>query len=379
MIAKAPIHQFVHTLSYGDAISSEVLALKRCFNELGIESEIYSINTHPRYKGVCHDYRDFIQQCGNDFNGSVILHYSLGSPLNDLYLSLEKARRSLIYHNLTPPHWFEGINPIIVSDIERGMEELPKLCSYTDLLIADSTFNASELKALGFDAQVLELTIDPTRWDMPANQGIASLVKSEPGIHLLHIGRFAPNKKIEDIIKVFYFLHHHIDKRSRLWLAGIDIDTELYSFAVKRLVQELHLSHVVNFVGCLDDSEIRALYENCSAYICMSEHEGFCLPVVEAMHFGLPVVAYSSSALPDTIGSGGILLKEKRFPEIAELISKISSDPQLRNRLIEQGHTRVGELSYDIFKKNVIETFKVEDSLPDHGDTRFVAHGGLEH
>ena len=143
------IHQFVHTLSYGDAISSEVLALRRSFREMGISSDIYSINTHPRYKGETHDYRDFISQNGAGFAGTALLHYSLGSPLNPLYMSLKSARRSLIYHNLTPPHWFEGVNPRIVADIKQGQAELPALCKATDLVIADSAYNAGELKELG--------------------------------------------------------------------------------------------------------------------------------------------------------------------------------------------------------------------------------------
>ncbi len=351
------IHQFVHTLSYGDAISSEVLALRRSFREMGISSDIYSINTHPRYKGETHDYRDFISQNGAGFAGTALLHYSLGSPLNPLYMSLKSARRSLIYHNLTPPNWFEGVNPRIVADIKQGQAELPALCKATDLLIADSAYNAGELKELGFDAVVLPLMIDPARWDVPSNSGIASLVRGGAEINVVHIGRFAPNKKIEDVIKIFYFLHHHINRNSRLWLVGIDIDTELYSFSIKRLVEELRLSHAVTFAGCLDDTEIRALYENGSVYLCMSEHEGFCLPVIEAMHFGLPVIAYGSSALPDTVGRGGIIVTEKRHPEIAELINKIHIDSALKQSLVEAGKARVRELHYDKFKANVASVF----------------------
>jgi glycosyltransferase involved in cell wall biosynthesis len=367
MIKTQVIHQFVHTLSYGDAISSEVLALRRAFKEMEIESEIYCINVHPRYKGQARDYRDFLKDQGQDFAGTVLLHYSLGSPLNDLYSSLKTARRSLIYHNLTPPHWFEGVNPRIVADIKRGQEELPGLCAMTDLLIADSAYNAGELKELGFNAVVLPLMIDPARWDVPTNQGIASIVRTGAAINVVHIGRFAPNKKIEDIIKIFYFLHHHINRDSRLWLVGIDIDTELYSFSIKRLVEELRLSHAVTFAGCLDDTEIRALYENCTAYICMSEHEGFCLPAIEAMHFGLPVVAYASSALPDTIGGGGVLVTEKRHPEIAELINQIHVDPQIKSVLVARGKERVAELQYDKFKDNVAAVFGTNSSKAANG------------
>lgn len=351
------VHQFVHTLSYGDAISSEVLALQKFFHERGVDSKIYCINAHPRYKEIAHDYRDFRENHGSDFNGMIVLHYSLGSPLNELYLDLTNACKSLIYHNLTPPEWFSGINPRIVDDINVGKAELPKLCAKTDLLIADSTYNASELQDLGFEAEVLNLPINPSRWDFPANPGIASILQSDSSIHVLHIGRFAPNKCLEDILKTFYFLHHHVNKNSKLWLPGIDIDTELYSFSVKKLAQELRIDHAVNFVGRLDDSEIRALYENCSVYLCMSEHEGFCLPVIEAMHFGLPVLSFASSALPDTVSTGGILFSQKRYAELAELINLIHVDRALRGSLIESGRQRIQELSYDRFEKRADQLF----------------------
>ena len=351
------IHQLVHTLSYGDAISGEVLALQRCFRSLGFESEIFSINAHPKLKAHARDYREFISTGGENFAGSIILHYSLGSPLNAIYRALGEASRYLIHHNLTPPHWFEGVNPRIVEELKAGLQELPELCALSTGLIADSAYNAGEIEGLGFQAQVLELPIDPKRWEIPSNPGIASILRSEPGLHLLHVGRLAPNKMIEDVIKTFYFLHHHIRNDSRLWLVGIDIDTELYSFALKSLVYELNLSHAVNFVGCLDDSEVKALYENGSVYICMSEHEGFCLPVVEAMRFGMPVVAYASSALPDTLGKSAALVSEKRHAEIAELIERISKDGELRQRMVAAGRERVRQLSFERFEGEVQRLF----------------------
>lgn len=353
MSSKQVIHQLVHTLSYGDAISGEVLALRRCFLELGYESEIYSINTHPKLKSEAKSYTSF----PTNFSGSVILHYSLGSPLNELYRSLPHARRCLVYHNLTPAHWFTAVNPRIYSDIEHGVRELPELCTISDQLIADSHFNAYELKQIGFDSEVLTLPIDPARWQIETNSGVASLVKSEGGVQLLHVGRMAPNKCLEDIVKLFYFLHFNIDRKSRLWLVGIDIDTEIYSFALKRLVYQLHLGDAVNFVNGFVDSEIKALYENASTYVCMSEHEGFCLPVVEAMHFGLPVVAYASSALPDTIGTGGVLVSEKKYAELAELVYLTSTDQALRSKLISAGKQRASELSYENFAVRVKQLF----------------------
>ncbi len=346
---KRVIHQLVHTLSYGDAISGEVLALQRAFHELGLDSEIFAINTHPKYRGLTRDYREF----PSGFEGEVILHLSLGSPLSALYLSLDRARRAIIYHNLTPAHWFSGVNPRIVQDITQGMTELPQLCGASDLILADSAFNAGELKKIGFDAAVLPLPIDPKRWSEPANPGIASLLAGDPALHLLHVGRLAPNKCIEDIIKIFHFLHYHVSPQAKLWLVGIDIDTELYSFSLKRLARELEVDGAVQFVGSLSDGEVRALYEGADAYICMSEHEGFCVPLIEAMHFELPVIAFDSSAIADTVGAGGIIVREKRHAEIAELIGIVARDQELRGRLISAGKERVAQLSYEHFVQRV--------------------------
>ena len=347
------LHQLVHTLSYGDAISGEVLSLQRCFRSLGLVSEIFAINVHPRLKGLARDYRELKP----DFSGEALLHFSLGSPLSDLYLKLGQARRSLVFHNLTGAHWFDGVNPRVAADIRAGERELPVLCRASHRLIADSRFNAGELKALGFTAVVLELPMDLARWELPKNGGIDAIVRSEPGIHLLHVGRLAPNKCVEDIIKVFYFLHHKIAPQSRLWLAGIDIDTELYSFSLKRMADEFDLADAINFVGCLDDAELKALYEAASVYLCMSEHEGFCMPLIESMHFGLPVIAFGATAVPDTVGAGGIVVTEKRHPEIAELIQQLHANQGLRTRVIEAGHRRAAELSFERFAARVKEIF----------------------
>jgi len=354
--AGTTVHQLVHTLSYGDAISGEVLALQRHFRALGAASEIYAINVHPTYEEVAQKIAAF----PGDYTGAVILHFSLGSALNKMYQQLTRARRTLIFHNLTPSKWFEGINPRIVADINDGARELPELCRCSDSLIADSVFNAGELKALGFEAEVLHLPIDTDKWRIERNQGIFDLLSAEGGIHVLHVGRVAPNKCLQDIIKVFYFLHRYVNKHSKLWLVGIDIDTELYSFALKRLVHELDLQGAVQFLGGRADSEVKALYESSTVYLCMSEHEGFCLPVIEAMHFGLPVLSYAASALPDTVGSGGVLFSEKRHAEIAELIGRIHEQSALRQSLIECGRQRVRELSLENFHARVESLFSAK-------------------
>ncbi len=341
------IHQLVHTLTFGDAISGEVFALQDVLRAAGSNSEIFALNIDPRYKSAARDISHF----PTEFKGTVILHYSLGSPLNQRYTDLNCAHRILVYHNLTPAKWFAGINPRITRDIEQGLKELPELCKISDLLISDSKYNASELGALGFHSEVLPLPVDPKRWGLEPNSGILNLLKADSRKHLLHVGRVAPNKCIEDLIKITYFLHKYLELPCKLWLVGHDIDTELYSFSLKRLVRELDLMEVVEFTGRMADQEIKALYLSASIYLCMSEHEGFCCPVVEAMEFGLPVVAYASSALPDTVGGAGVLVHNKEHIQVAELVKRVCLDSSLRSELIAAGKQRVAELSYENFAK----------------------------
>ena len=347
------VHQLVHTLSYGDAISGEVRAIRHALHNAQVPSEIYAINTHPRYQGETVDYR----QLPVDTTDSVILHYSLGSPLNPLYQGLTGARRSLIYHNMTPPQWFRSVNPRVVSDLVQGHAELPVLAGVSDQLIADSTFNAKELADLGFAATVLPLPVGGTRWGGEANAGITSLLARTPALHLLHVGRLAPNKCIEDILKVFYFIHHYVEPNSKLWLVGIDTDTEVYSFHLKRFAAELGVRDAVMFTGGRADEEVRAFYRGSSVYLGMSEHEGFCLPIVEAMAEGLPVVAFAAGAVPETMGNAGVLVREKRHAEIAEVIGRIYRDTAFKHDLVTAGRKRAQDFGEELFAPRVLELF----------------------
>ena len=349
MTNRRAIHQLVHTLSYGDAISTEVLALQRALRSLGYESDIFAIGEHVRLLGRSRPFGE-IAHVGE---ADLILHYSLGSPLNEVYSAWARGRRTLVYHNITPARWFAGVNARVARDIEQGLLELPELCRASDALWADSPFNAQELQALGFRAEVLDLLVDPERWERPRNEDVYRTVRASAAVNILHVGRLAPNKCVEDILKAFHYLHRHIVKDSRLWLVGIDTDTELYSFALREMAARLGIGHVVEFSGCLSDEGVRGMYEASSAYICMSEHEGFCLPIIEAMHFGLPVVAYAAGAVPHTVGDGGVVVHEKRHEEIGQLLHDISLPGQLRESVIALGRKRVLNFNGDRFSERV--------------------------
>ncbi len=346
------IIQLVHTLNYGDAISGEACTLARLLTEAGVRNAIYSVHTHEKLRGLSLDYR----KLRSDLEGmrepvTLLLHYSIDSPLNRLFVEIEPARRVLLYHNLTPDHWYVGYNGRVVADLRKGRAELPQLLARCDFVLADSEFNRSELLEFGAkDVSVLPLPLDDERWNVAPNSGISRALQAHGGDNILHVGRLAPNKRIEDIIKAFYFYHHKMNDRSRLWLVGIDIDTEIYSFELRRLIAELRLKDSVSMVGAVADSELRAFYENSDLYICMSEHEGFCLPLLEAMFFGVPVIAFDACAVADTLGDSGILVAKKNPALLAELISIVLQDSSAREELARRGRERVKAFSLARFK-----------------------------
>lgn len=348
------IHQFVHTLNYGDAISGEALTLQRLLRSRSVKSNIYVVHAHEKVRNNAVPYQNFVEHLATARAAGeevcVILHYSIASPLNALCAETPGVTKVLIYHNLTPPHWFRPYNRRVYADLVRGREELPGLLQQMDIVLADSAFNAAELEEFGHrGAQVLPLPLDLEKWSVDPNPGITRVLRGHGGRNVLHVGRFAPNKCLEDILKAFYFYHHKIDRSSRLWLVGIDIDTELYSFELRRLISRLHLKPAVNFVGAVADGELRAFYENSHAYLCMSEHEGFCLPLLEAMHFGLPVIAYDATAVGATVGDAGVLVRKKAPAETAEILNIVITDKTLRGDLVRRGRERVAQFSTDKF------------------------------
>lgn len=347
------IHQLVHTLSYGDAISNEVLALDRACREWGARSDIVALYTHHRYTGKTRD----LGWAQGESPDTLILHYSLGSPLNDLYRASVAREKVLIYHNITPPQWFRAINPRVCRNIEAGIRDLEELCRLSDRIIADSPFNASEIRALGMTAEILPLPIDPARWSVAADEKTISMLQNDTRPHILHIGRIAPNKRLEDMIKILFVLKGTFKKNPLLWLVGIDTDTELYGFALKRMVREFGLEDSVRFTGGLSDEEVRAFYEASSLYLCMSEHEGYCYPVIEAMHFGLPVVAFDAGALSSTVGDGGVLVGTKDPGLLAGLIAELLDNNALRREIVEKGRAQVKEASFERFSQMVEELF----------------------
>ena len=326
-------------LAFGDAISQQALTLRRILRALGARSEIFAENVDSQLRGEARPYRQLRDEARD---GTVALyHFSIGSEVTDLYRLLPNPR-ILVYHNITPPEFFRGVNAEVARLCARGREELRALrrTARSRSPIPSSTVRSSRHSASSIRPSCRFSSIPSDTASDPC--AVSSGRTGDGHVNFLHVGRLVPNKRIEDVLKVFYFYRRRINPDSRLFLVGIDTDMEIYSVALRQMIHDLGLSGVA-FAGRVSQRELVTYYRLAHVYLCMSEHEGFCVPLVEAMHFGVPVIAYAAGAVPETLGDAGALVLRKDFAEIAELAAMICEDPTLREALAARGRARARE------------------------------------
>ncbi len=341
-------------LDAGDAVSNQALAIHRILEERGFESRIFANGMDEfgaRYAQPDSAYAPF-RDSPDDL---LIYHYSIYCDNYREYLT-SRNRRVLIYHNITPPEWFEPYDKGIAGLCARGREVLPRLAG-GDLALGDSDFNRRELVEMGFPEEKTGV--------LPINPPLERLLRGEEDpevrakladgrFNLLYVGRVVPNKRVEDLIVLFNRYHRQVNAHSRLVLAGRVFTP--YAMRLWRMVEELGLERRVLFLGKIDDRGLRTCYRRSHAYLCMSEHEGFCVPLLEAFSCGLPVFAYAAGAVPETMGEAGVLFEDKDFPVLAELLESVRSDPLLRGRIVEAQFRRLEDFSEKSFTEIFDET-----------------------
>jgi L-malate glycosyltransferase len=333
------IHQLVAGFANGDAISNEVRVMRALFRSWGYESNIYSEQKRilPELRG---EARDLAASRG-DFREEdvVLLHLSIGSDVNDLFPTLP-GRKAILYHNITPPDYFYGVQDQTAHMLARGRQQAKALAGSAAVVMADSGFNAEEIASMGHaDPQVLPLVLDFSMLRAKPDRRILRQYR-DGMVNLLFVGRCAPNKKIEDLLNAFYYFQRYVQPASRLIHVGSYAGMEQYHALLLTRARELQLKNV-ELIGTVRQDELNAYYEVSRAFLCLSDHEGFCIPLLEAMTHDLPVVAYAAGAVPETLDGAGVLVREKRFDLIAEVLGRVTEDEPLRGALIQGQRERL--------------------------------------
>ena len=327
------VDQILADMQFGDAVTDHALALRAELHAMGCESEIYAENIHPKLQGSVRSIAEF---SGGD---CVINHFAIGSDVNKIVRSLNGIKKVLIYHNITPPHYFEGYNLKSQELCAQARIQLAQCAGVYDMCLAVSEYNRLELESLRFqNTHVLPILYDFSRIEGEADRKI--LQAYGEGDNILFLGRIAPNKKQQDVIKAFYYYKTTINPAARLFLVGSYLGMEKYLSELIHLTQLLSVKDVY-FTGQVSYSEMTAFYQVSSMFLSMSEHEGFCVPLLESMHFHLPVLAYASSAVPETLGKGGVLFSEKNYPLIAEMMNKLVGEDEFRSKIIKAQDERL--------------------------------------
>jgi glycosyltransferase involved in cell wall biosynthesis len=325
------VHQFHPQVAFGDAASNQVLSLQQLLRSMGHTSEIFCEQQPFVFEGKTHPLADYERYASPD--NVLLLHYTIHYSENVVaWLRQIPDRKVLIYHNITPSHYFAGVNAPLAEAAERGRRQLRQLAEICDAGWGVSAFNCRELEEHGWsNLAVMPIVFDPERYDVRPSRSVIDAYADERA-NLLFVGRMAPNKHIEDLILTFFHLKRYVRPEARLLLVGAHGGMARYVDFLERVVEELELEDV-NMPGHVGHAELVAYYRCADCYLSMSEHEGFGVPFLEAMHFGLPIVAYKAAAVSETLGESGILVKEKDFPAIAELIGLLIEDQDLRERL----------------------------------------------
>jgi len=325
------VHQLLAALSYGDAIGNESLAIQAHLRRAGFASDIFAEKVHPR---MAHLARPLHEYEGVSAPDTVCLfHFSIGSAAGRL-IHHAPDRLVVIYHNITPASFFLGFHPHLAGLCYHGRRELEVFAARTELGLGDSEYNRRELEAAGFArTAVLPIVLDFAAYRRPPSPVVRRLYE-DGRTNILFVGRIIPNKKIDDLIRVFAYYQRYLDPKSRLLLVGDHRGHERYFDRLQELVRELRVDEVV-FSGHVDDDDLVAYYGVSDLFLCLSEHEGFCVPLQEAMHFGLPVLAYDAGAVRETLHGGGILLHDKRPERVAELAYSVLHDARLRAAVMD--------------------------------------------
>ena len=354
-------HQFTATVAYGDAIGNDTFELQRLFWQRGVASDVFGQEAKPGVEAFVRPWHDLRSQPTAET--ALLVHHSMG---NDAISEVARLphRKAVVYHNITPARFFEGISEQLVRHSELGREQLRELARACELGIADSDFNRQELALAGFDrTAVVPILTDPALFDMAPDDAVARELADER-TSVLVVGQILPQKAVLDVLDAFA-RYREQDRSARLYLVGPYAMSGPYLDRVRERIVELDLGRCATLTGSVPPEQLVAYYRGATVLLHLSDHEGFNVPVVEAMRAGLPIVAHAAGATPETLGDAGLLLERKSPEAVATALERVVRDGALRRTLIERGRARLADFAPERVTERLERAFAlVEWQLP---------------
>lgn len=332
----ARIDQFLPILIGRDAVGQHALAVQDLLHEAGVGSTIYAGSAETGWSDHVRPVAEW-RPSGRDV---AMYHVATGSPIAD-HLAGRAPRLVLDHHNITPPHHFALWSPEMVQGAAWGRRQLHDLAGRAELGLGDSSFNAAELTAAGCAHSVVApILFDPSTLD----RGVSDTALRASGPVWLFVGRLAPNKAQHDVVRAFARYRAAYAPDARLRLVGM-ASPSAYEDALRRLLVDTGLDQAVELTGRVSDEELGAHYRAADVFVCLSRHEGFCVPILEAFHNELPIVALRSSAVTETVADGGVLLDSADPDLVAAAAHLLVTDPLARQVVVERGARRLADFA----------------------------------
>jgi glycosyltransferase involved in cell wall biosynthesis len=334
------INQWVPAAHRGDAIGDSARRVRDLLRRRGHDSDLFALTIDDDLREEVRPFSDGSARRGD----LTIFHFALPSPMTAAFASLSGGR-ILQYHNITPAAFFAPYDPVLFRLAALGRDELSTLAGRVDLALGDSEYNRRELESLGFaPTGVFPIAVDTSRITQPAARPALERILDDELVNFLFVGRIAPNKKIEDHLQLAEQYKRNVDAYYRfIFIGRYDVVPRYYS-TIRALMSEYRLlNDRFIFTGPVPDEELAVYFRHAAVYISMSEHEGFCVPLVEAMAADVPIMAYAAAAVPDTLGGAGVQFAPKDMEYAAELLASLAFDDDLRARVIAGQRRRLAD------------------------------------
>jgi L-malate glycosyltransferase len=342
------VHQFLPVYASRSAVGNHTDEVARTLRSLGFRSDIWATSTWRARRGHVRDWREYRGPVAGEATW-LLYQLSTGHPMADA-LARRPERKLVNYHNITPAPLMAPWEPDLVPELLEGRRQLGEWAGPAELAIADSGFNGAELVAAGYGrVVVVPVLVDLAALAVAGDVGVARRLagaKEGGGGDWLFVGRLAPNKCQHDVVKAFALYRRFYDPGARLWLVG-GSSSPRYLLALERFVAALGLSGAVTLTGSVSQAALVSYYRGADVFVCLSQHEGFCVPLLEAMWHRVPVVALGSSAVPETVGGAGVVVPvgEAGAAVVAAAVHRVLGDAVLREALVAAGVVRVEEFS----------------------------------
>lgn len=336
------INQWVPAAHKGDAIGDSARRVRGMLRAAGHSSDLYAMTMDDVLRGDVRPFSDPDARRGD----ITIFHFALPSPMTPAFATLDGAR-VLQYHNITPSAYFAPYDAGLFRLAAIGRQELRSLVGHVDLALGDSEFNRRELEEIGFaPTGVMPIAVNTERITAAPRRPALEKILGDGLINILFVGRVVPNKRIEDHIRLAEAYKRYVDSYYRFIFVGRYDGLPRYHAQIQALISEFKmLPDRFWFTGPVPDEDLAACYRWADAYVSLSEHEGFCVPLIEAMAADVPVLAYAAGAVPETLGGAGVLFEPKDLELAAEMLGMLVYDRPVRDRVIEGQRRRLADFS----------------------------------